>query len=240
MKLLTTTRISSCYTEVVPTFLHTSSLVLAIGLAFAWLSVPGLSQYSLQAFGLTILAYLILKRFTRAELWHIAPTPGSLEMSLVTFAFFILIGGTGNLTSVFFPLSFAYLFFLILASELPTIVIVTACLMLFHLGLTPELTQIELAHWLSLPLLMVLFLFGKYQYDQATSSHRLLVVKDEHLIITQANQSEVQRFLAEYLQPKLLYLQELAKFPDPNRRQLQQQLTTLTWELSKLLKKLSA
>ncbi len=228
-----------CYTGVMSALLHTVTIMLAVIAAYIWLQIPWLHAYSLQAFSLCIVAYFLTKRLSKAALWHIAPSPGSLEMPIITFSLLILIGSTGNVSSMFYPLSFGHLFFLVLACQIPAILLTTVALMLFHIGLTPELTSLEVGGILSLPLLMLFFLFTKYQYSQVKVENTRLQIEQSQHQLSQAKQNQAEQFLAEYVQPKLMYLQELARFPEPNRIQIQQQLEKMQLELAKLVKKMN-
>lgn len=218
--------------------LHALSLVLAIILVFVWLQIPAALPYSLQAVVLSFLLYFVIKRLKKTKLWYIAPTRGTLEMPLLTFGFLLLIASTGNLDSIFFPMSYAHLFFLVLTCSLPVILVATAGLMVFHFAMVVSLTPTAIAQILSLPLLMTFFLFAKFQYDHLQTETRLLKREQARLAESQTKQTSAEQFLAEYLQPKLLYLQELAKYPENNRELLQRQLSRLQLEMTKIIKKL--
>lgn len=146
---------------------HALALLLAITLAYLWLQVPILKQYSFQIFSLFVAAFLIMKRFKKAKLWHIMPDMASFEITLITFAFLLLIGATGNTKSLFFPLGYIHLFFLVMASEVPTAIIATVAIMLFHYSVEPSLETATLQAILTLPIMLAIFLFARKQYDEA-------------------------------------------------------------------------
>lgn len=146
---------------------HALALLLAITLAYLWLQVPILKQYSFQIFSLFVAAFLIMKRFKKAKIWHIMPDMASFEITLITFAFLLLIGATGNTKSLFFPLGYIHLFFLVMASEVPTAIIATVAIMLFHYSVEPSLETTTIQAILTLPIMLAIFLFARKQYDEA-------------------------------------------------------------------------
>jgi K+-sensing histidine kinase KdpD len=146
---------------------HALALLLAITLAYLWLQVPILKQYSFQIFSLFVAAFLIMKRFKKAKFWHIMPDMASLEITLITFAFLLLIGATGNTKSLFFPLGYIHLFFLVMASEVPTAIIATVAIMLFHYSVEPSLDITTIQSIITLPIMLAIFLFARKQYDEA-------------------------------------------------------------------------
>lgn len=146
---------------------HALALLLAITLAYLWLQVPVLKQYSFQIFSLFVAAFLIIKRFKKAKLWHIMPDTASFEITLLTFAFLLLIGATGNTNSIFYPLGYIHLFFLVMASEVPTAIIATIAIMLFHYTVQPSLEINTIQSIITLPIMLAIFLFARRQYDEA-------------------------------------------------------------------------
>lgn len=213
--------------------LHSLLIAIAILLAFIWIKIPGLSLYSLQAFFLAILIYFIYKRLTRAALWHIVPRSASWEMALITFALLLLIGSTGNLHSWLYPLTYLHLFFLVLACELGTVLFATALIMLFHFALTPGLTLEQLPHLLTLPLILLCFLFAKEQYDQANQDRELLNEQEDKLAHLTATDNHWHNFVTSFLQPKLETILQLAKNPQENRAALEGQVALLKLEVAK-------
>ncbi|PIR61540.1 MAG: hypothetical protein COY81_00790 [Candidatus Pacebacteria bacterium CG_4_10_14_0_8_um_filter_43_12] len=146
---------------------HSLALLMTIALAYIWLQVPLLRMYSLQIFALFVLAFLVIKRFKKAKLWHILPEWASYEITLLTFAFLLLIGATGNTKSLFFPLGYVNLFFLVMTSYVPTAIIATAAIVLFHYALDPELSVATIQSISTLPIMLAIFLFARKEYDEA-------------------------------------------------------------------------
>lgn len=240
------------------TVTQTLALAASIVLAYVWLSLPGLAQYSLQAFGACFVLYFILKKANEAAIWEVLPTTAVDEMILVTFAFLILIGATGGTTSVFFALVFVYLFFVSMTMERWTSIIITLLTTAFFYALAPSFdssataaSQLHLSHLISIPLVMVFFLFAKYQYEQAKEKQTLVEIehneihslkifldhKEEELDSARANTwgwlEYFEGFLFNFLQPKLDQVIKMMEFPQ-NRDAVRGQLTLLRIELEKL------
>lgn len=150
-----------------PARYHTLALLLSIALAYLWLQVPVLRNYSFQIFALFVAGFFFVKRFKKAKLWHILPDVASFEITLITFSFLLLIGATGNTQSYFFPLGYIHLFFLVMASEAPTAIVATITIMLFHYSIEPSLSLPTVQGIITLPIMLSIFLFAKKQYDEA-------------------------------------------------------------------------
>ncbi|GEM_PF-405928 len=230
------------------------TLVLSAGiiLAYVWLKIPVLAQYSLQAFAGCILLYFILKKLNDARVWELLPKTAVDEMTLVTFAFLILIGATGGTTSVFFSLIFVYLFFLSMTMHRWTAIIITLLILLFFYTLNPSLTSsLNLSHLVGIPLVMVFFLFARYQHQQAKDKQTLINIEKNEVysykVYLQQKESELKKaenttwdwlyffesFLFGFVQPKLDQLIEMSSFPQ-NQKAIKGQLTLIRLELEKL------
>lgn len=139
--------------------LHILQLLGAVGLSYVWLSSPALRPYSPQLFALTVIGYFLVKKLstkhgekTKFSAWILLPRHSSLEMSLITLSFLLMIGHTGNLKSFLFPLSFVHLFFLTLSTETLSALIATLAIVWFHFSLTPNPSMPEISLLLSLPI----------------------------------------------------------------------------------------
>jgi len=228
------------------------ALSTAVVSAYFWLSVPSLAKYSLQAFGACFVLFFVLKKRNDAAIWEVLPTTALDEMVLVTFAFLILIGATGVSLSIFFPLIFIYLFFLSMTMERWTALIISLLTTLFFYSLDQSIAQTpHFSQLLSMPLVMVFFMFAKYQYDQAKEKKTLLQIehnevysyklflekKEEELTAAENTTLDwldyFQGFLFEFLQPKLDQLIQMMEFPQ-NHQVVRGQLTLIHLELEKL------
>lgn len=157
---------------------HTLLLALSIIAVYAWLQVPTLQTYSLQVFAILILLFLGLKRLKNAKAWHILPERTSVEMVILTFAFLLLIGSTGNMDSIFYPLTYIHLFFLVMTTAAGTAIFVTIMVMLFHFGMAPIIEVRDIAQLINLPIMLLFFLFAKQQYDEVLLEKQLLAEQD--------------------------------------------------------------
>ncbi|MBU0978332.1 MAG: hypothetical protein ABIJ33_01365 [Patescibacteria group bacterium] len=212
--------------------IHTMTLLLTLVATYLWLTTPTLAHYSLQAFAGTTLLYFILKKLDNSRLHHIAPAPDSLEMPMMTFALILIIGSTGLSQSIFYPLTYLYLLFLVMSTQVVTAVITTLGLTSLFFLLMPIFDHQHLAALFTLPLLLVLFILAKRQNEELTiekiASQREHKAKeflaqyaqDTKTHLDQANQDRdlnnrelvtLESFLETFLQPKLEYMLELIK-----------------------------
>lgn len=227
----------------------------SIVVAFVWLNVPPLHQFSLPAFGGCILLYFLLKKINDAKIWQLLPTTAVDEMVLVTFAFLILIGATDGASSVFFFLSYVYLFFVSMTIDIWPATVLTLETVLFLYALTPDLSWLNFSHLLSLPVVMSFFLFGRFQYQRAKENQNIIEIEHHQLNNYQiyvANQQQQLHhlhqqanitsdylliFLENYLQPKITQLQNLINFP-ANINPIKGQLALINLKITALIAQL--
>jgi len=227
---------TAVYNGAVSPLSHTVSLILTVLLAYVWLAIPALEPFALQGFAVAILLFLILKRLQKAKAWHILPQHGSLEITLLTFAFLILIGATGGIDSAFFSLSYLLLFFLALTTEVPTAIGATVAIMLFYYGLSGNFDMSALETMAGLPLGLLVFLFAKSQYDEAHLSKALLVEEENELELATTEASVLEKFVGEFLEPRLTALEEAGDSLTPS--EIITQLGLLRSEITKQLERL--
>jgi hypothetical protein len=215
------------------TFLLSVSLLLA----YIWIQTPILSAYSLQVFALSILLYFVSKKLTKAKSWHITPARESWQMILATFAFSLLIGATGNTNSPFFSLTFVHLFFLVMATHYSTSLVVTAGIVLFHYALAPQLIGSNWPMLATIPVVLIFFLFGKYQNEEVVKGKDQ--VKNDAQLLTSSREEEqwLLDFISQFLSTKIAQVKELQKFPDSNKEAVMGQLTLIEIEIEKLLQR---
>jgi len=214
--------------------LHTIALVTTIVFAYIWLSVDALQPYTLQVFALTVAVFFIAKRLGKAKLWHIAPEHSSLEITLLTFAFLILVGATGNLNSPFFALLYVHLFFLVLSCRPSTAIITTVVTVLFHLALAGTVTLAAAQTLISLPILLLIFLFAKNQYDEAQAAQAIIADEAQQLEKIATKEQSLENFLTNFLQPRLETLTTLST-DTTTTKELGTQLSLINSEVEKLL-----
>ncbi len=213
---------------------HSLILSLAICLVYVWLKLPFLSPYSLQLFAVVVLLYFVIKKIHKATIKQLLPAQASIEMAVITVAFLLLIGATGNIRSVLFALSFVHLFLLALKTDLVTACIITIEIVLFHFALTPQASLAELSFLASLPVVMVFFLFAKQQYFKAFAQQQQLASQQAQLAQSQLIDQKLERFMHGLLEEKLAKLHRLSFFPIQNQRQMQaemEEIAAITDEL---------
>jgi hypothetical protein len=217
--------------------LHTILLVFSVGLAYVWLQHPVLSIYSLQAFAGSAAIYFLIKRAKKAKLWHIAPGYISIEMTVATFAFLLLIGATGNIASPFYPLVYLHLFFLILACHVSTSFVLTALLMLFHYAISPHAFPNELGSLLSIPVMALIFLFTKHQQEEV-AREKIIIEQDEaELALLRNEEGLLTSFLTSFVPQKIAQLKQLAAYAATNQEALLGQLSLLEIETENIVRK---
>lgn len=216
---------------------QSAALVLAIIAAYLWLQIPALKPYALQGFSVAIILFFIAKRFTKAKLWHFLPSKTSLQMSFLTFALLLFIGATGNIESLFYPLTYVHLFFLVLATYVPAAIIATVGVVLFHYGLAPSMEPTHIQSLFSLPIMLLIFLFAKNEYDQAHAAQALLEKEEVELQHSKQQQHMLHTFVNDFLKPKLLTLENLSKNPEENSKEVGTQISLLISEIEKVVQK---
>lgn len=221
-----------------PPVLHGILLVGAIGLAFWWLQIPDIGYYSLQMFALSVVIYFVLKRIGRSKLWHVLPAHTSLEMIVATFAFLLLIGSTGNLNSPFYALSYIHLFLLVFSSGYKTSSIATGLIMLFHVSLTPGETLELIGSIASLPIVFFFFLFAKSQYEEVIRERQIIAEDEITVEQLQRKATELETFLGDFAQRKLMQLKTLAQDPTINKQAILGQISLLEIEIERKISQL--
>ena len=216
---------------------QSAALVLSVIAAFLWLQIPFLKPYALQGFSAAVVIFFLLKRIKKAKIWHILPSKASLEMSLLTFAFLLFIGSTGNLNSIFYPLTYVHLFFLVLATHVPAAIVATICVLFFHYALEATLGIPEIQTLFSIPIMLLIFLFAKAEYDQAHAAQALLEKEETELKEITKEQHMLHTFVNNFLKPKLLTLENLAKNPEENSKEVGTQISLLISEIEKIVNK---
>ncbi len=188
---------------------QTLAVLLAIGLAYFWLSTPSLSYYSLQAFALATLGFFISKRAAKAQLWHILPTAHSIEIVFISFAVILLVGSTGNANSIFYPFGYIHLFFLVMTTRQSTAITATIATMLVHYAIEPTITATSIATLTTLPLMLLFFLFARRQYDDARLQQKIAETESIQLDSISNSAHTLESFISQFLQPKLAVLKDI-------------------------------
>lgn len=217
------------------TLVSTTILLLVIGVAFAVLKIPLTQKYALQIFALVILVFFVTRKFKERKFWHVLPNSAFPEMPLLTFAFLILIGSTGNLNSHFFALTYILLFLLAVASEAISAIIATVAIMIFYFAMTPEADTNQLINLITLPVLLTFFLFAKKQYDESQANKLLLQEEAGEAAKSSAAISDLTSFINTFLKPKLWAIANNAQKKDSSLQETLGQISLLSSETDKIL-----
>lgn len=215
--------------------IQTVFLLAAVGLAFALLQIPLAREYALQIFALTILIFFLVKKLKKAKFWHVLPENASVEIPLLTLAFLILIGATGNLTSHFFVLTYVLLFLLAITNKANTAIGTTVAIMIFYFAVNPELNTAQMINLMTLPLLLAFFLFAKRQYDESQINKLLLREETNAAVKSSAAVSDLTSFIRNFLKPKLKTIVNHAEEKDSSLEETISQISLLDSETDKLL-----
>ncbi len=216
-------------------FFEPLSLVISFGLAYAWVVLPQLQQYSLQLASFGVIVFFVLKRLGRSRLHHILPKPNSLESSVLIAIVSLGIGATGGLASPFLPLYYLLLFITVLTLSASSNLVVLTGMSLFLWSVTAH--PLQTTHWvelLSLPFLLPLMIFARMQFDEA-KEQKYLAEQEELLLNTQEEQ--VVSFLADHLRPKLRTLRLALEMSTENSWMVRRQLEVLENDSHELLLK---
>lgn len=215
-------------------------LLSSIALAYVSLQFQPAREYALQVFALAVLIFFAIKRLKKAKIWHVLPENASVEMSLLTFAFLILIGATGNLESHFFALTYVLLFLLAMTNKANTAISSTVAMMSFYFLLSPNLNTSQFINLMTLPLLLAFFLFAKWQYDESETSKLLLEEETSVSVSSLATIGDLTSFINNFLKPKLKIIRKISQSKDGTLRETINQISLLESETDKLLEQLKS
>lgn len=215
---------------------YTLLLLFPVLLAYLWLSNPVLKEYSLQAFSVASLGYFLVKKINKAKLWHILPKNFSLELMFITFAVLLLVGATGNAGSIFYPFTYIHLFILVMSCNEKTAVIVAMSTILFHYALETAITSTGIATILTIPMMLVFFLFAKRQYDSAILSHSIIKTEEKEIKELSSQEHSLEGFINSFLKPKLVMLQEMLNTKN-DKEVVKNQISLMINESEKILEK---
>jgi hypothetical protein len=144
------------------------------------------------------------------------------------------------LASPFFAITFVQLFFLALSAPSKTALLVVLEVMVFHFSLSIGvsdnfvLSTAELSNLLALPLVMVFYLFGKYQYEKAYRNSLLVDAEARELSRAQSDDQAVSHFVSSLLNRRLPMLEFLLSSPLKNKTALDGEIKVLKEDLSVL------
>jgi len=87
----------------------------------------------------------------------------------------------------------------------------------------------------SLPVILFFFIFAKSQYQEVVRDKQIIAADEVTLAETRAENTQLTRFLRDFLTRKLLQLRTLAKHPTENQSAILGQLSLLEIEIERLL-----
>lgn len=213
--------------------LETFSLLFTLTLAYIWVSLPALRGLSLQLTAVCFLAYFLSKRLSHSGWHHVVPRPESIETALLLGAIALLVGSTGGLASPFVPLFYLLLFLSALTLNLGANIVEMVALTVFLWGTSAHpLSTAQTIELFSLPLLLPLMVFARYQFEEAQEQQHL--VEQEEALLSQ-EESEVIIFLSTYLRPKLQHVRVALETSKDNVWLARKQLELLEKEAQDLL-----
>lgn len=215
--------------------LQTVVLLLTITATYLWFQWPQLGKYTPQIFAGAVLIYFLIKKIRKANLLHLMPGNASPELIPLTFTILLIIGYTGNLTSIFYPLTYVLLFLLVMTSDTRTAIVTGLAITLFHYILTPEITGSDLGPLVSLPVLLIFFLFAKHQYTASQIDKAVLKAREEALSSVKSDKQVLAQFIDEFLKPKLKVIDKLLTEETPDVKVARSQISLLTSESDKIV-----
>lgn len=210
-------------------------ILCSILLCYLWISIDQLAYFSLQLAAVLLLVYFIVKKVSGSKIWHVAPDELSIEMAIFTTSVLLLTASTGNMDSLFFPISYIHVFFLAMTLRPINAVLATFGILLFHFAVTPLLTPQHISTLISLPIMLTVFLFTKKQYDERKKEEYKVWIEDLKL---SAQQTSIGLFLNSFLTPKLEALSHFSLYPEANKETIQKQIHLIQMEIKKVLEEL--
>jgi hypothetical protein len=216
---------------------HSTLLITTIIFAYIWLNTPVLTNYALQAFALSSLGFILIKRLNKAKIWHILPENHSYEMIFITFSTLLLVGATGNTESIFYPLTYIHLFFLVMSSREQTAISVTTATIIFHYAMEPVIASSTIATIATLPLMLLFFLFAKKQYDDAQVSHSIIKKEEKEIENLSKQEHTLETFITTFLEPKLESLEGIVS---EKNNVAKNQISLIISESKKILEKIKS
>lgn len=223
-----------------PAIKHAILLTMSVLGAYLYLQIPVLKNYSLQMFALVTIFYLIIQKKQRGKVYLILPENSSANLALINFAFLLLTGASGSLTSPFFAITFVELFFLALAAPTKTSLLIALEIMVFHFSLSIAvssnfaLSTAEISNLLALPLVMVFYLFAKEQYQKAYHNSLLIEAEERELNRAKSDDRAVAEFISSLLNRRLPMFEFLLSFPEKNKTAIEGEIKILKRDLSTL------
>jgi cell division protein FtsW (lipid II flippase) len=165
---------------------HTILLIIATGGVFFWLSLPGLSVYTLQLVAVLVLLYLGSHYLRDHHPSWFHRNSITSDITILTSMILLLCAESGGLTSPFFFLCYFLLFGVAMLYEIEATLILTGVFILFFLflpgtNLTGQDGLAHLAQIISLIMVTPLAIFTGHQYEATLEEKRAHAILQKHL-----------------------------------------------------------
>lgn len=226
--------LTKCYTGFMQKILPGLLIAAGAALAYVWLHLPMLRDLSLQAFAVILLILFVLRKLRREKTWQLLPERPQAELPLLTFAFFLLIGATGGIESYLYPAIYVYFFIVALAAPAGAAITAAMATMLFFYALSGGFGPREAGALITLPVLLVFFLFAKRQYENSQTNQTTLLQNLDQLEALEGKEQTLTAFLNSFLSPKLGAIRKLADSKDTTLKEIIIQLDLLESESKKI------
>lgn len=163
--------------------LHTILLIISTAGVFFWLSIPGLSPYTLQLVAILVLLYVGSHwlRTHRPKWFHRSSI--TLDITILTSMILLLVTETGSLASPFFFLCYFLLFGVAMLYEIEATLVLTGVFILYFLFLpTTNLGDLShLSELLALVFITPLAIFTGHQYETNVEEKKARLMLSKHL-----------------------------------------------------------
>ena len=217
-----------------PAYLDLVLLTLAILGGYLWLQISWLQPYSLQGFALAILLFFGMKFFSKHR-HQTLPQMATFELVPLIFSLILLVGSSNAAQSSYFALLYIFLLLLVLTSTLTTAVVVTAQVVFVLYALSIQFEASDWRQLLSLPLMLGFFLYIKYQLAVTSQQQTQLQEREQALEQVSTQKLTLERFVGDFLKPKLATLLRLGQDQQTSKQVLLSQIDLLENEIDKIL-----
>ncbi len=208
------------------------AIVGALVGSYVWLRINTLHPFTAQLAAGLVLVYFLIRLARKKHLLMLTEERSSPEFALFSACVFLLIGSTGNLHSLFFPLAYLHIFFLTMSVRPLQAVVLGIAVILFHYSLQGSIDLPTISTLSSLLLMLLVFLFAKNQYDDRVEKEQVVEAQEEEI---SEQQSNAVLFVSTFLKPKLETLLKLADYPEENKEVIIKQIILIKEEVEKLV-----
>ncbi len=219
-------------------------LTMSVLSAYLYLQIPALKHYYLQAFALASALYLLFQKRQRGRFSLVLPENNSANLALLSFAVLLLVGASGALSSVFFAVTFIYLFFLALSVPLFVALLITLEVMAFYFSMSIALQSslaLPMTAWsnlVAIPVVMMFYLFARAQYEKAYQNSLLMKAESRELLRARSDDEAVNEFVTSLINKRLPMLEFLLSFPAQNKTAIDSEIVVLKRDLNVLLRQI--